>query len=283
MFRILKRKTGDRKQRLKDVLGEFVLPTFPAVVMKAIEKIRDPSSTATEVAEILATDPGVSVKIIKTINSAAFASRAKVNNLSQAVAMLGMSSVESLVLSISVGSILPKKTSSCFDHNRFWRASVRRATLARGLAATLHPASQLESFTGGLLQDMAIPYLAGERPDEYAPILDRWRTGSEDLASIEREHLEWDHAEVATWLCGEWEFSENLTSAVGEHHGTMEMNGGCPPAVRIVSCILDDDENTGVDRFVTGVSERFAIPTERIEKLVEESFERAGELEKLIS
>jgi len=58
----------------------------------------------------------------------------------------------------------------------FWRTSAHRACLARRIASTLDPASQMEAFTAGLLQDMAIPVLAAAHGERYTALYRRSET-----------------------------------------------------------------------------------------------------------
>ena len=52
----LKKKQGGSQNDLKKVLGDFELPTIPAVVTAAIDKIASPDCDMAEVGEVVATD-----------------------------------------------------------------------------------------------------------------------------------------------------------------------------------------------------------------------------------
>ncbi len=283
MFGFLLRRKTDPKGNLKKVLGEFELPTFPNVVMETLEKIRDPASNADAIAKVLSTDPGLSVKVLKTVNSAAFSASRKIDDIKQAVALMGMSSLETLILSISAGSLLPKADSSACDEREFWRAAVLRATLGRSLADLMCPANRFECFTAGLLQDMALPFLAKQRPKEYRSLLEAWRRGSGNLAAMEREKFAWDHPEIATWLCNEWGLPERLAVLVGRHHGTnADLEGAVPAPVLLVSCIRDNPENDGVGQLVRLATLKCGISQERMQQVVRESRTAADELMELM-
>jgi len=284
MFGFLKRRNADPKASLKAVLGKFQLPTFPAVVMETMDKVRDPKSDANAIAKVLSMDPNLSVQVLKTVNSAAFAARRKIQDISQAVALMGMSSLETLLLSVSVGNMIPRTSSPCYRFEEFWWAAGLRASMARGLADILCPANRFECFTAGLLQDMAIPFLATQKPTEYADILQAWRAGQGDLAELERKSFPWDHAEVATWICSEWDLPETLGIAIGEHHGSLELGGGASILpVKLVAPIRDTRENDGVDLVLAAVQARHPIDGERLAALVDDSRKAADELMRLMT
>ena len=281
MFSFLKRKNKDPRAELRGVLGEYELPVFSAVVMQTLEQLRDPSSTPTSIATVLAADPGLSVRVLKTVNSAAYSLRHTIVSLDKAVALLGMSAVESLILSVAVSSALPSGNVQGFESVRFWRASARRAATARALATRLHPATAAASFTAALLQDMAVPVLATERGGTYGPLLEHWHNSEDDLAALEQSEFGWNHPEVATWMCSEWALPEEMGSSVGAHHG-VHSDGNrdldCPPAVALVSAIRESDDPKAMDQLIETVRDTCGLPPDDIVQLLELSFDSADEL-----
>lgn len=284
MLSFLKKKT-DPKAVLQKALRGFSLPSFPAAIMQTLGRIRDPNACASSVSEALSVDPGLSVRVLRLANSAAFSMRNKVENLSQAVALVGFSQLETMVLSVGVSGAMPRQSSPGYDAVRFWRASARRGVLAHSLASILCPARSSECFTAGFLQDMAVPLLAAHHPEQYGPILERWRTGGGDLCEMEREVYDWDHAEVATWMCHEWDFPENITAAIGGHHGA-RYDGYDPLApVSLVAWLREDGENgenIGLDALTADAHSRWGIPMESLQKLIGPSFEKGDALARLM-
>ncbi len=276
MFKLFGGK--DHKKALKKALGEYELPSFPAVATQVLDLLRKDTASASAVADVLALDPGLSVKVLATVNSAAYSPRRRVDNLPQAVAMLGMSNLETLVIAVAVGATVPRVPCEGFQPRRFWLAAARRAATAQALAELLHPASRSESFTAALLQDMAIPLLVMSRPKVYGPILTRWHAGEAELQDLERDELGFDHAEAGTWLCAEWSLPASLAAAIGSHHRPLDALDGCPPAVALVSRLRETEDRSGVDELVALAHEHFGLPEEVVSNLVHVSFESAGDL-----
>jgi len=266
------------KKVLKQALRDYSLPSFPGTVTQVLERIRDDSSSAADVAEALSSDPGLSVRVLATVNSAAYAPRRKVENLGQAVVILGISNLETLVFAIAVNQALPAPECRGFDARRFWQTSARRAAVARVLAERLHPATRSVSFTAGLLQDMAIPLLARSRADEYGPVLEAWLAGAGSLVELERARLKVDHAEVASWMCLEWGLPEGLTLAITGHHHPIGSFSGCPPAVSLVSLLCEREADGGQGRLIDAVVEKYRLDRDRLTEQLELCFAEAEEL-----
>jgi len=283
MFRFFIVKKTDPKKMLKKALGEYDLPSFPEVVLKTLEKIRDPKVTSKAIAQILAKDPGLTIQVLKTVNTVAFSPIKKVKNLAQAISLMGMSSLESLVLSMGVSKVLPSEPLGGFEPKLFWQVSARRAYVAKALSQYLHPQKNMESFTAGLLQDMALPLLVKRNTEAYKKILKNWNNGNQRLHEIEKETFGWDHAEVASWMCWEWNLPENLASAIGGHN-QLEENGEYerPSAVFLTSLIRNSKDSLGIEQFMRIAQEKYVLAPELINVLIKENFKQAEELVSII-
>ena len=282
MFSFFKNKV-DPKAKLKNVLKDYKLPSFPAVILQILQKIRNPNASAADIAESLSLDPGLSVSLLSIANSAAFSPKNKVKNLTQAIALVGLSQLESLVLGVGVAKGIPKQACQWHDPGEFWLASARRAMLAHGIARIIAPAKESECFTAAFLQDMALPFLACNRRDSYDSILEKWHLEGGNLAQLESEVLDWNHAEVATWICNEWGLPENIALAIQDHHDLdHDTTSKSLGPVRLVSIIREDTSNSGVDELVTIAEDVFQISEEKMKPIIEPAFEKAEDLARII-
>jgi HD-like signal output (HDOD) protein len=281
MFKLFKR-SHDPQEELQRLLGSYALPTFSAIAQRVLQEIRNPDHTSQSIARLLAADPGLSATLLKTVNSAAFGLRKRVDSVPQAVALMGSAALESLAVSVAVGGALPRDGAPEFEFHRFWLASARRAATARALAEILHPATAVQCYTAALLQDMAIPFLANRKADEYGPVLRHWHESTDDLAALERTEFGWDHAQVAQWIAERWELPDSLTTAVAAHHDPEAAADACPPAVALVSCLLERDDNPGTDRLIEVAHARHGIATDRLAELIQTSFASAESLARLL-
>ncbi|MGB5180272.1 MAG: HDOD domain-containing protein [Gammaproteobacteria bacterium] len=267
---------------MKAVLGDYELPSFPVIILNALEKVRDADESAAEISELVATDPGLSVRVLTTVNSAAYALKHKVNNIDHAVSLMGRGELESILISMAVHEVIPTESIPGFDAHRFWGTAARRAALARGLADLIDPSSRSESFTAALLQDMAVPILARQRADDYGPVLEHWYSNGSDLATLERETFDWDHATVAMWMCDDWGFPERITEAIGAHHGTND-DLVALPAVSLVGVLREQGESTGVEQLVESAYENYGLSRDQVVELVETSFAAAEDIARMFS
>jgi len=281
MFSFFKKKTSPRAE-LKKILKGYELPSFPAVVIQILQKIRSPYSSASTIAESLALDPGISVKVLGIANSAAFSPTKKVENLTQAVALVGISQLESLVLGVGVAQGMPRQNCQWHDPALFWLAAAKRAVLASELARYLCPAKESECFTAAFLQDLALPFLACHRSKDYDPIFETWHREGGDLAELERETLPWDHTEVASWICAEWGLPENIAAAIRGHHGAEVLDHQVLAPVRLVAILREEEANSGMDELIETAGTLYSLEIEKLEAMVAPAFEKAKDLARMI-
>ncbi len=266
---------------LSKALDGFELPSFPGVAMRVLEEIRKAEATPTSVAEILASDPGLSVKVLRTVNSAAFSLRQPVSSVPHAVALLGLSNLESMIVAVAVNEALPATCYRGFDPQRFWKTAARRAAIAQELASVLHPATRVECFTWALLQDLAVPLLAEHRAPEYGQVLERWRAGEGMLHDLEREAFGWDHAEVGAAVCEAWDLPEPIADVIHGHHG-VPGSGACPPAVALEGLLREGDDLPGADDLLNAAEARFGLPSPVVKQALDRGCARAEEFLPLI-
>ena len=277
----LRRRRVDPEAELRAVLGDYQLPVFRGTLLRILDEIRSEDSSARSIADACALDPGISTRLLKLVNSPAFASARPIDSVSQAVAMLGNSGVESLVLSIGIGAALPGAPAPGFEARKFWAAAARRAATGQALAQLIEPSTRALSFSASLLEDMAVPLLAHSVGSRYGQVLDAWHHGDGDLYALESSEFGWTHSAVASWLCSTWHLPEPLSEAIAAHHPCAEQSElACPIAVRLAAC-LGEEEGQGVDELLSLARDECGLAEDRTLEVLAEAVDRAEALAQL--
>ena len=260
---------GKKKTR-PDPLDRYELPTFPSAVMALLNKLRDPEIPTNELAADLEIDPGLHVRVLKTVNSAAFGLSHKVSNIRHAVNLLGRGRLESLVLSVAVKDSLSRDNAPPWlDMQQFWATACYRAALARCLAARLHPNLQSDVFTICLLQDMAIPLLANREKIRYRDLYLSW-LGDDDFDLIEQERAVFgvDHASLGAKMAENWKFPASLVESIRHHHG-QNCSELIPVSVQVAALIKGDPETDRSEHLIDMAIQRFGLPGDLLVEQVE--------------
>jgi len=191
------------------------LPTLPAVAMRVLELGEDPNADLTTVASVVSHDPALSVRLLKAANSPLYASRRHIDNLRQAVSLLGFNTAIALALSFSLE---PASDGGCLDKKSYWRRSLLEGVAARVLAERLHAGNAGRFFLAALLQDIGMLVLEKAEPRTYARIIAASHSHRE-CAEAERQAFGFDHAAIGSHLLRDWRIPEPLSRAVQASHG----------------------------------------------------------------
>ncbi len=270
------KRSRNPKAKLRQLIGDYELPSFSTVAVSTLGLLREGADLGV-IAERIMTDPGLAVRILRTVNSASFGMRQKVSNLQYATSLLGRARVESLVLTAAVAEALPSPAG--LDLEAFWSTSAQRACLARAIAARVSPSTAMESFTAGLLQDMAIPLMAAAKPHAYLAILETASHPDRPLLSAEQATLGYNHAQVGAVMAETWELPESLITAIADHH---QPGQRAPAAVEAVGHVAYG-EKTDPSDLVRFCRSRLGVQPDVLDAMIQDATKEATSLAESIT
>jgi putative nucleotidyltransferase with HDIG domain len=195
------------------------IPSLPHLYQQIHEELRKAEPSVKAVGDIVAMDPGMSAKLLQIVNSARFGLNRQINSGAEAVHILGISTVKSLVLSSQVFTEMTLGENAGLNVQELWRHALDVGLLAKRIARDLKlSVAQIDmAFTAGLLHDCGRAMLAVNYPDAYGKIL-RDTKGDGLLSQKEQDTFEIDHAAIGAYLLGLWGLPEPIVEAVAFHH-----------------------------------------------------------------
>ena len=201
-----------------------VLPSPVFVYTQILETIQAPDASVRKVGEMVARDIGLTAKILQMVNSAFFGIPRRVSDPVQAVSLLGLDTIQSLVLSIHVFAQFNEAKITPEFVETVWRHSMAVGKLARRLASTLSADRHAldEAFTAGLLHDVGKLALAANLGATYLKILEIAHQKQIPAIKAEEVALGATHAEVGAYLMGLWGLPDTIVEALAYHHAPSE-------------------------------------------------------------
>lgn len=191
------------------------LPSPPGTAIRILELCRQDDVKIGELADVIAADPALSLRMLKYANSAMVGAAKEVRSIREAVLLLGLRSVRLMALSFSL--ISPDDANECdgFDFGLFWSHSAARAVAARRIAERFPPppASE-EAFATGLLSQIGRLVFAVALPREYADVIRQSGGMLTQISDRETERMGAPHPEVGADLMHEWGVPAPLAEAV---------------------------------------------------------------------
>lgn len=190
------------------------LPQFPENIVYLQKLISDPESEIADIARQVSMDPSLTADLLKIVNSAQFMLPKRVDNIAEAVKLLGLKGLRNQLYSYGTQKVLSTKQKDLWDH------SYKTAFYAYNLAKNFKRKRDLldDAYVGGILHDMGKiifsevhPHLL-ERIDKFCKNRDMARDMFEDFSAG------LNHAEIGGMIADKWNFPDNLIHAIRYHH-----------------------------------------------------------------
>jgi HD-like signal output (HDOD) protein len=202
---------------LEDVFRTEVLPALPHSAIALLQISQQPDCGPSNLAKPIEADPGLMCQVLKFVNSSYFGFSREIMSVHQALTLVGGRAITNFALWNAVFSVIPNPKFGPFDLKSLWQDSLRRAVFARALGRSIKLPNAEDLFVGALLQDMAIPLLLKELPQQYQPLVERCHAEGRRLSGLEQELFGWDHADAAALLASRWKLPKEFVTLIGRH------------------------------------------------------------------
>ena len=193
------------------------LPALPTAVTEFIDRARDPTATARELAGILETDTGLTMELLRFVNSSAFGLTRPARTVQQAIALLGLQKVKGFVITSGTQAAVRAKKSKLINQQCFWNASLQKALFAREVARMLKVDADV-AFAAGLLQDFLLPVVTNEYFEPYLKFVSDRGSMPVQMTDYERQAVGFDHAQLAASLARRWRLPDDIACCLLLHH-----------------------------------------------------------------
>jgi signal transduction histidine kinase/HD-like signal output (HDOD) protein len=218
------------------------LPTLSPVAARLLSIGTVDEVLITDVVKIIESDPALSTRILGLCRKADRGLGDRITTVKRAVLMLGIESVRSAALSVSVYDLMSKEDESVrkeldaamasdnggtddqpatptFDRKGFWKHSIAVACCAE-LIASQHLKLRVlpeEAFLAGLLHDVGRLVLELVLPRSYERVVHLAQRRACDCAPIERAVLGLDHHTAGRRVAEHWGLPSPIQSVIWMH------------------------------------------------------------------
>lgn len=198
--------------------NRVVLPSLPEVAAQVRRLANNPDVNARQVARVLATDPALSARLLKVVNSAILRGREKIENVQAAVARLGSTQLRNLVTTLALQQLYESRGTGHMRRRlkELWVHSAKVAALSYVIARRHSRLDPDEALLSGLIHDIGVlPIL--RRAESYPQL-------AGDPAALEEviKHL---HTLIGPFILDEWGFSPALVAVTSRHEDLWSNDG----------------------------------------------------------
>ena len=141
---------------IKELIKEIDrLEPIPAVVNQIMKILKEPQSSMADISEIIKFDPILTANVLKVTNSAYFSLPRTIDSIQDAITLIGLDQVISIVFINSAAENFNKgQTGYGLNEGELWKCAVSSAIIAKEIALKKAPENQHIIFTAALIKDI---------------------------------------------------------------------------------------------------------------------------------
>jgi len=190
----------------------------PDVCVELFDIIESKQATAARIGEVIASDPNLTARLLRVVNSPFYNVSRRIDTLSRAITVIGITELYNLVIAVSAVKTFSEIPGNIVDIDTFWRHSLYTAITARILARRCNVLHPERVFVSGLLHDIGSLIVYHRVPD-VAKVLVVSAKGDEDILQLcERKALGFNHAELGGAMLASWNLPVSIRDAISHHH-----------------------------------------------------------------
>lgn len=235
-------------ESIKKIVSQIEsLPSLPSIYTEIVAEMQSDDPSIKKVGKIIGRDVSMTAKILQVVNSVFFGLPQKISNPQQAVMLLGLETIKSLVLSVKIFSEFSQKKFAWFDLDAIFNHSIAVSSHAKAIVKSEKMSQYLVSYSlmAGLLHDLGKLILATNFRGTYQEVQRETQNSGFHIWEMEQEVFGTSHAEIGAYLMGLWNLENPVIEAIAFHHcpaKSASTQMGLLAAVHIANALEHEEE-----------------------------------------
>lgn len=272
---------------INDLLAQTdKLPNVPEVVRELMMSLDNPNAKYNEIAEKVSHDQTLSLKILRVVNSAYFGLSRQVSSIEEAVIMLGMERLKTLV--IASGFANSVSSVEGINLQKFWAETFRIAEMAKWLAKHSPRVEPDTAFATGVVHNIGRLLLHLAAPNQAKAVQQLVQESNVSRTAAELERFGFTSQAAGRELLISWHFPYEVCDSLV--HYRQPLAAGASPLAQVLhlaaylnACVRNNRSKEDVIAdFPMSVAVKAEVSMDVINEL-DEIIEHGEELEKLAS
>ncbi|MEI9936963.1 MAG: HDOD domain-containing protein [Pseudomonadota bacterium] len=187
---------------------------FPIAARRLEELTRNPKARLEQVVSVLETDPGLSVRLLRLVNSAGYGLKVRVTSVRHAAVLVGTRRLHQVATTAAILDLFETNNETAVE---LLEHATVVGSLCRYLAVHLGlPHDEL--FTCGFLHDIGKLMLLDTEGEKYAELVRTYGGAPDQLHLHERRVFGFDHALLGAHVLKAWNIPDPVPKVVLYHH-----------------------------------------------------------------
>ncbi len=196
------------------------LPTLPESVLEIQEMCHIPNIELSKIAQKISLDPSLSASVLKLSNSAGFITRKRIENILDAIKVIGLRNLKAILLASSARKIINQKYST---FRKIWDHCNKTAFYARAIAMK-YGYSRISDrvYLSGLLHDLGKIVLLSTNSSlaEWISEITKNRALRTSTV-IEEVSIGISHSSIGELIAAQWNLPHYLVDTIKYHHSPL--------------------------------------------------------------
>jgi putative nucleotidyltransferase with HDIG domain len=212
---------------LTEIIEQAIeLAPLPASTVRLAGMATDPNCHLGDLADLIAFDQVLTLKLLRAANSAASASALRVGDVREAISRMGVSQVVTLAVAAGARPSLQKGIPSYgLAEGALWRHSVAAAVAVEAMQEFVRIEIPPEAFAAALLHDVGKLVLSRMMSPEIVGFIRHARdTGGLTQPEAESLFLNINHGELGGYIAMHWKMPPRIVAGIAHHHSPEKGN-----------------------------------------------------------
>ncbi|HXA47126.1 MAG TPA: HDOD domain-containing protein [Burkholderiaceae bacterium] len=251
------------QSEIDSTLKGFAIPPRPQVLISLSDEMNQDEPDLKLIARQIGGDVGLAGAVLKMVNSPFFGLTKKISSVTQAVSLLGLKSVETLVTSIMLRASIGGNNRAL---EQFWDSAERAAGIAAHIAASLPQGPRDDAYSFGLFHNAAIPILSQRYPNYFQTLEMAGENSERCITDIEDERHAVNHATLGYLIAKAWFLPPPICEGILRHHDPSVFNDkdGISPQALTLIAITYLAEHFNDDALMSGDHSQWGNMSEKV-------------------
>lgn len=199
------------------------LKTVPPVADRLVKMIAEDTASLKDFETVIRVDPTLVLRILKLINSAYFSLRTKIQNISEAVAYIGMDNLRNMIFLDAVKNLFFKDSNTIeFSRKKLWVHCAVTSICCQMVAERIFAMKGEDHFLCGILHDIGLIVEDQVAPEKFKEFCRTFDSTGQELTDYERKVMGADHTIIGYLLTQQWGLEPNICQGIKYHHDALE-------------------------------------------------------------
>lgn len=190
------------------------LVSLPDIVFQINDMVSDPTCTAADIGTQISLDTGLSMRLLKIVNSPFYGFPSSIETIPMAITVMGVRQLRDLIFTTCVINKYARIPTDILNPDAFWTHSIATAISAQLLAKKVNISNSERLFTCGMLHDLGLLIMAITAPAETRQVLELARDSNKPCHDFQKSVFGFSQGDLGVALIRKWHLPESFIEPI---------------------------------------------------------------------